>query len=293
MKRAGDDAPDVAGLAADRVRLKILERIRSGELPPGSRLGSERDLAVEYGVSRSTLRQALGTLEAAGTVHRVPGRGGGTFVGHGKVERDLSRVVGVPQLLRSQGIVAGTRVVSTAVVAADDNTAEALQIPTGAYVCDVVRIRLADRSPISLEHARLPADRFPGLLDLPLGGSVYELLEQHYRVQPDEALERIEVVEASADEGRILGVPEGAALLSVTRVTRDRSGIPIEYSHDLFRADRTRIVVTTPRRADTGESIRTEGRRVELHSAHTPGSMHTAREQTVGADGLEPPTAGL
>ena len=234
----GDAAPYIAGLAADRVRLKILERIRRRWRGKPARISSV-DPAVEYGVSRSTLRQALGTLEAAGTVHRVPGRGGGTFVGHGKVERDLSRVVGVPQLLRSQGMVAGTRVVSTAVVAADDGTAEALEIPTGAYVCDVVRIRLADRSPISLEHARLPADRFPGLLDLPLGGSVYELLEEHYRVQPDEALERIEVVEASADEGRILGLPEGAPLLSVTRVTRDRAGVPIEYSHDLFRADRT------------------------------------------------------
>jgi GntR family transcriptional regulator len=262
----GEAAPEPVGPAADRVRLRILERIRSGELAPGSRLGAERDLAVEHGVSRSTLRQALAALEAAGTVHRVPGRGGGTFVGHGKVERDLSQVVGVPQLLRSQGIIAGTRVVSTAVVAADDATAAALELPPGGYVFDVVRIRLADRSPISLEHARLPADRFPGLLDLPLGGSVYELLDEHYGVSPDEALERIEVVEASPDEGRILGLPEGAPLLSVTRVTRDDAGTPIEYSHDLFRADRTRIVVRTPGNAGTAESVRTRGRRVELHS---------------------------
>jgi GntR family transcriptional regulator len=261
-----DPAPGHPGPAADQVRRTLVERIRRGELKPGDRLGSEREMAVAFGVSRSTLRQALAALEASGAVHRVPGRGGGTFVGQGKVERDLSRVVGVPQLLRSQGIVAGTRVVRTGVVAADDDTVAALELSASGFVCDIVRIRLANGSPISLEHARFPAERFPGLLDLPLGGSVYEVLEDHYGVRPDGAVEHIEVVEASSDEGRILGLAEGAPLLSVTRVTRDERGIPIEYSHDLFRADRTRIVVHTPGASDRAVTAPAQRPRVELQT---------------------------
>src|SRR5207249_12168063 len=65
---------------------------------------AERALAAELGVSRAALRQALAVLEEGGLVRRVPGRGGGTFVSKGKIERDLSRVVGVPALLRSQGV---------------------------------------------------------------------------------------------------------------------------------------------------------------------------------------------
>jgi GntR family transcriptional regulator len=257
---------DGVGPAADEVRRRILTQMSSGELVPGQRLGAERDLAVQFGVSRSTLRQALAALESAGVVHRVPGRGGGTFVAHGKVERDLSRVVGVPQLLRRQGIVAGTRVVSTAMVSADDATVAALELDPGRFVLDVVRIRLADGRPISLEHARLPADRFPGLLDLPLGGSVYELLEQHFGVRPDEALERIEVVQAESDEARILGVAPGAPLLSVSRVTRDTEGVAFEFSHDLFRADRTRIVVRTSGTAGTAGSARHRPGGIELQT---------------------------
>ena len=60
------------------------------------------------GSSRSTLRQALGLLEDEGVVRRVPGRGGGTFVSQSKIERDLSRIVGLPAMLRSQGVTAGT-----------------------------------------------------------------------------------------------------------------------------------------------------------------------------------------
>ena len=234
------------GPAAERVRRQLLDQIQHGLLRPGERLGAERDLATKLGVSRSTMRQALGALETAGAVRRVPGRGGGTFVRSQKVERDLSRVVGVPALLRAQGMTSGSRIINTAITETDEETASALGLDRGSYVIDVVRIRLADGLPISLEHIRLPAERFPQLLDLPLGGSLYDLLEEHYETVPGEAEEHIEVVAASQDEASILGIDPGAPLLSITRTTKDTEGAVFEYSHDLFRADRTIISVRTP-----------------------------------------------
>ena len=197
-------------------------------------------------MSRSTVRQALAALEEAGVVRRVPGRGGGTFIRQQKLERDLSRVVGVPALLRRQGMTAGSRIVSTAMLPADEETRTALGLDPDGYVIDVVRLRLADGTPISLEHVRLPAERFAGLLDLPLGGSLYELLEAEYGVQPGGAVERIEVVEAGAHEASILALEFGDPVLSITRTTNDREGVTFEFSHDLFRADRTTITVRTP-----------------------------------------------
>lgn len=265
-----DARPTGLGPAAEGVRRTLQDRIRSGQLVPGQRLGAERDLAFQLGVSRSTLRQALGALEASGQVRRTPGRGGGTFISHGKIERDLSRVVGVPALLRAQGITAGTQVVGTSTLPADEATRTALGVDEGAYVFDIVRIRLADGSPISLEHVRLPAARFPGLLEQPLGGSLYELLQTNYGVEPGEAVERIEVVTAGSDEARILDVAEGAALLSITRTTVDQDGEPLEFSHDLFRGDRTRITVRTPGRAGTAGSARSRGKGVELRAQAGP-----------------------
>ena len=54
--------------------------IRVGLLTPGSRLPPERDLAGELCISRSTLREALTTLEQSGHLISVRGRAGGTFV---------------------------------------------------------------------------------------------------------------------------------------------------------------------------------------------------------------------
>ena len=290
-----------ASRTPEEVRRALAEQIGSGRLRPGQRLGAERALAAEFGVSRATLRQALAVLAEGGVVRRVPGRGGGTFVAKGKIERDLSRIVGVPALLRSQGVVAGTRVLSARLAEADDLTAQALRSRPGELVVDLVRIRLADGSPFSLEHARFPARRFPGLLELPLGGSVYELLEEHFGAEPADAVERIEVVLASSGEAAILDVEPGAPLMAITRTTTDPDGEPIEFSHDLFRADRTRIVVRTegggasPGRGRPGPGRRTAppGGRVRARTHEPVGRIRFMDQQRVNLDGFAVENAEL
>lgn len=207
---------------------------------PGERLGTERELAERLGVARSTVRTALADLERNGVVRRARGRAGGIFVAERKVERDLTSLTGLPSYLRRQGFESDARVLSTATLEADAETAAALGVE---LVLEVVRVRLADGEPISLERASFPAERFPGLLDRALSGSLYELLQSDYGLEPGEAEERIEVVSAGATEARLLGVPRGAPLLTVARTTWDAEGQPFERSHDLFRADRARIVV--------------------------------------------------
>jgi DNA-binding GntR family transcriptional regulator len=56
----------------------LSQRVRSGELPPGSQLPNQRQLAAELGVAPMTLREVLDALEAEGVVSSEHGRG--TFV---------------------------------------------------------------------------------------------------------------------------------------------------------------------------------------------------------------------
>jgi GntR family transcriptional regulator len=257
------------GPAAEGVRARILDEIAAGSLRPGERLGAERDMAPRYGVSRSTLRLAIEALESTGHLRRARGRAGGTFVAERRVERDLTHMTGLPAYLRRQGFEAGTRVLSARLIEADDETVESLRLAPGALVFEIVRTRFADGAPISLERARLPADRFPGLLDHSLRGSVYALMQEQYGIVPGEALERIEIVGASATAARLLDVPRSSALLSVERVMVDDEGRPFELSHDLVRGDRVRIVV----RADADpESPGVIARSIEAVARPTPGA---------------------
>ena len=241
------------GRLADDARRRLLSMIETGVLHPGDRLGTERELAAQLSVSRSTMRQALAVLAQSGVVRRVPGRSGGTFVAHVKVDRDLSVTVGVPEYLRRQGFVAGTQVLSATMASADELTAKGLSVQPRSLVVDIVRIRLADGVPLSLEQARFPADLFPGLLALPLGGSLYGLLDEHYGVRPDEVVEHLDIAEAADDQAALLGVLPGAPLLAITRTSSTANGTVFEYSYDLFRSDRTRVTFRT--RAERAEIV--------------------------------------
>jgi GntR family transcriptional regulator len=240
------------GPTALAARDRLLAEIGDGRPGPGERLGAERDLAERLGVSRSTIRAALGDLERNGVVRRLRGRAGGIFVAERKVERDLTSLAGLPAYLRRQGFASDARVLSTATIEADAETAAALGLAAAGLVLEVVRVRLADGEPISLERALFPADRFPGLLDRSLGGSLYELLAAHYGLVPGEAEERIEVVAAGAAEARLLELRRGAPLLAVARTAWDADGRAFEHSHDLFRGDRARIVVRLPQQRQAG-----------------------------------------
>jgi DNA-binding FadR family transcriptional regulator len=64
----------------EQVRDAVLADIRSGELCPGDKLPSERDLSQKYGVSRSAVREGLRVLEASGVLRFAKGTTGGAFV---------------------------------------------------------------------------------------------------------------------------------------------------------------------------------------------------------------------
>ncbi|ACU54252.1 GntR domain protein [Acidimicrobium ferrooxidans DSM 10331] len=66
--------------APDQIADRILAAIAVGILYPGDRLPPERELTSRLGVSRATLREAIGRLAAFGVLETRRGRGGGTFV---------------------------------------------------------------------------------------------------------------------------------------------------------------------------------------------------------------------
>jgi DNA-binding FadR family transcriptional regulator len=72
------ETPAAGAVLADR----IMTAIALGEFTPGQRLPSERDLAAQLGVSRTTVRDALARVVASGLLEVRRGRSGGAFVRH-------------------------------------------------------------------------------------------------------------------------------------------------------------------------------------------------------------------
>jgi GntR family transcriptional regulator len=223
------------GPAHAQIESALEHAIERGRLSPGDRLPAERELAERYGVSRMTLRQALGALEQRGRLTRSKGRYGGTYVAAPKLE--LAGTSALSDQLRGLGVAAGARVLGA--VERDAEPDEAL---LGSRVFAIERVRLANGEPVALERGAYAADAFPGLLDEPLEGSLYELIRARYDEVPVRAVERLEPGLAREDEAEALEIAVGAPVMLVERTAFSAAGRPLERSRDVFRGDRTRVV---------------------------------------------------
>lgn len=219
------------------------DEIKSGRYPVGHRFPAEPNLAAAFGVSRLTLRHALTVLEHRGLIDRRVGRQGGTFVRAAPVERDLTTFAGFTEQMRRSGVAASAVVHEAGRRCAEPEVAEALELDDAAAVLAVERVRLANGIPVALEHSWFAEVDFPELLDLPLDGNLYALLDERYGRGPTHGREMFEPVLADRRAARMLCVEAGTPLLLVERVAYDREGRPVEYSRDLFLGERTRVVV--------------------------------------------------
>lgn len=81
MEREGQKfSPVGTGRAFELVIRQLREQFESGRIKPGEKLPAEPDLAAQFGVSRTALREALKVLELSGYLEIRRGYGGGTFV---------------------------------------------------------------------------------------------------------------------------------------------------------------------------------------------------------------------
>jgi GntR family transcriptional repressor for pyruvate dehydrogenase complex len=78
----------------EQIVQQIEESITSGELKEGNQLPAERELAQQFGVSRTAVREAVKTLREKGLVEAYPGRG--TFITNGtarSIQQTLDRMI--------------------------------------------------------------------------------------------------------------------------------------------------------------------------------------------------------
>lgn len=219
-----------------------IERLVADEgLRPGERLMSERALSEQLGVPRTALRLALSELESRGSIRRTMGRSGGILAADGKIERQINTTAGVPDMLRQQGLRSSTTVIRVDIALATPSESRGLALDAGENVVRIVRRRDADGIPWSLDTSVLPARLVPAIGSHDLTGSLYSLLSDTYGLEPAEADETVDIAAADESVAEHLGIEVGASLLQVWRTARSTSGVAIEFAHDYFRGDRTRM----------------------------------------------------
>jgi GntR family transcriptional regulator len=221
---------------------QLTAAITDGRLQPGMRLPPERELAGSLGVSRMTVRQALGELERDGRLRRVVGRSGGTFVRESDGDASRAGGAGLAAELRRQGGATAVEPISADVEPAGKRVAAALELGRSDRVVVITRLRLASGKPLAVERSSLPARLFPDIEDMDLASPLLDLMAA-FGVRPVRSLERLELVPARPSDVRALGVRRETPLLLVERIRYAADGTPVEFARDRFRPDRTRVVL--------------------------------------------------
>jgi GntR family transcriptional regulator len=223
--------------------------IESGQISAGAVLPGELELAAQLGVSRHTVRHALGVLTNEGLLRRERGRGT-TVVSSGPtrvIERSLSTFYAFAWELRARGAKQRSYVLERKVLAADVSLAQHLSVAAGTDIERIVRLRTADEDPLVFETTHLPRELTTSIDTSVLEReSIYDELERTHGLRITRARESIRPVVLSRPVARLLRSSPGAPAFSVERTTWTDDG-PIEWQVSIVRGDRYLYSVDLPR----------------------------------------------
>ena len=221
----------------------LVSQIVTGKWQPNHQLQSEPDLANQLGVSRGSLRKALGLLVEKGMLEQVHGKG--TYVRDTVLEQTwANRLVSMSEELSWQGIPFTTEVLAQEICDPPERRiARILHLAPNAQVLHLLRRRFVNDEPIAVHQTFFPADEFADLVtvDFSTKTMVTDVLEQMRNTQLSKAVHTISAISADLIAAERLGLNPGEPVLYDEHILYDDSGNVIEFTKGWFRGDRMNL----------------------------------------------------
>jgi len=229
------------------IRDQIASRIGTDNLPPGSKLPSERQLQIGAGMARGTIREALFQLEAEGLIYRRDRSG--WYVCNPPVVYDPTRWSGFMTYVAEQGHRPETQTLATAERTAGDAGVH-VGVAAEATLYQIDRRRLIDGRPVLVERILVNPAMAPGLFRFSLDGSLSRILKDEFGVVVARNCVDMRPCALVGEQAAALGVKPGTPGLKLVRTSFDHADRVVEYDHEYWRHDALRIHVETIVTAD-------------------------------------------
>lgn len=215
-------------------QIKLL--IANGNMPSGSSLPSERDLAAALGLSRTTIKRCYDELRA--TKHLATYGRDGTQVQAPpqRVSPVLGRLKSFSDEMHELGKVPGTWLIDRSVTT-DRTIASMFGRASTAEFLRLVRVRSGDGQPMTRQVAWYDLTLAPALADWDIAGSAYKYLEDVCNAPVVWAEQSVESVFSSPDETETFGYASPQPCLLFKRKTFTANNALIEYAEGCFRGD--------------------------------------------------------
>ena len=215
--------------------------LATGRHRPGERLPPEQELSSRLGISRGTLRTALGRLEESGEIVRR--QGSGTYVGRApksSLDEGLEKLISYSELARRRGVRLELRELEVERQRLGDELASLFGASPEDEATAITRVLLMDGEPgswmrdVVAPTVKLPPEaRLRRALDR--GEMVLDvLLDQGISVAYTRAHIGARVLTKRDRIGQALHVSETLAVLEIEHVTSTAEGTPLMHSIDVF-----------------------------------------------------------
>lgn len=234
------------------------EEIFTGRWEPGVRVPSENELCSRYGLSRTTIRQALARLEQEGLVSREKGRG--TFVSDSRPRTWL--IQSAEGFFHDEFLRAGHRVTSQVLRLERAElplwASDALALPRGEEGVIVERLRSVDGHVALYVINCLPPFLADAVEGLEANESLYQRLAEKCGIAATEGSRSLEAVNAGAKLAQLLELDAGDAVAYIESLMCDQNNRPIDCYRAWLRTDRMRldIKISAGRGSDAPRAMR-------------------------------------
>lgn len=220
-----------------QLRRSLRQAIEQDVLAPDDALPAERDIAVDFGVSRITVRKAIDGLVDEGLLDRR--HGAGTFVA-ARIQKNMAALSSFSEDIASRGWPSRSEWLGRKEVLVTPSESLAMGLSPGTSVYHFDRIRFAADMPLAIEHAIVPSSCLPSI-DV-VGTSLYEALDA-VNCRPTRALQRLQAIAFDEEKAELLGVKPGDPGLSIERRGFLADGRLVEITRSYYRGDAYDFVV--------------------------------------------------
>ena len=216
----------------------LLRKIAAGKVRPHQQIPTEEELTAIFEVSRMTVRQAISKLVNDGLLYRRRGRG--TFVAEPKIERKVAKLSSVAEDTERAGLKPGCIILDKKILQPTEEERTILRLKTQEKILEIHRLRLANDKPIAIGRSLIPVNLYPGLVKETFKGvvSLTRFLEKNYGLKIGYAHQKIQAVNASREQSRLLKIREGTSLLYINRVFFTAEQNPVGIFETFYRGDR-------------------------------------------------------
>ncbi|MFO7886678.1 MAG: GntR family transcriptional regulator [Eubacteriales bacterium] len=216
----------------------ILEgRIKNNIYPRETLIPSENELSIEFGVTRTTVRNSLKELQKEGLIYTEKGRG--SIVKGSKIKQSLMEFYSFGRRFKQKEEgEAYSKIVEKKEIICPSEVKENLAVRDEDKIYEITRIRYVEKEPVMLEISYLSQILFPDLFDYDMENfSLYDMIEYRYKKNITKGREYIQPMISGTKESKLLNIEKKSPVFLVKRITYSGEK-PVEYRKSIIRGDR-------------------------------------------------------